>query len=59
MIRRAIMLTTSVMPKRTRPEAISAFTSTPEDSGNFRAMFAAIGVGFSWLTRLKVTIPET
>ena len=31
----------------------------PDDSGNFSAMFAAIGVGFSWLTRSKLTIPET
>ena len=57
MIARAIMLTTRVIANRTRPEAIRALTSTPEDSGNLSAMLAAIVDGFAWLIRLKVTTP--
>jgi hypothetical protein len=52
-------LVTSVIAKRTRPEAIRALIASPEDSGKLRAMFAAIVEGFAWLIRLKVTIPET
>ena len=50
------MLTTRVIAKRTRPEAISALTASPEDSGKSSAMLAAIVEGFAWLIRLKVTI---
>ena len=59
MIARAIMLTTRVIPKRTRPEAIRVLTARPEDSGKLSAMLAAIVDGFAWLIRLKVTTPET
>ncbi len=53
------MLMTSVIANRTRPEAIRALISTPDDSGNWSAMLAAIGVGLDWLIRLKVTTPDT
>ena len=53
------MLTTSVIPNSTRPEAIRALTSRPEDSGKLSAMLAAIVDGFAELIRLNVTTPET
>ena len=59
MTARAAMLTTSVTANRTRPAAISALTSRPEDSGKSSAMFAAIVDGFAELIRLNVTSPET
>ena len=47
MTARAAMLTTSVTANRTRPAAISALTSRPDDSGKSSAMFAAIVDGFA------------
>src|SRR3954469_18982685 len=59
MTARAAMLITSVTANSTRPAAIRALTSTPEDSGKSSAMCAAIVDGFAELMRLKVTSPET
>ena len=59
MMARAAMLTTRVIANSTRPEAISALTATPEDSGKSSAMFAAIVDGLPELIRLNVTPPET
>src|SRR3954463_14636396 len=47
------------MTKSTRPEAISTLTASPDDSGNCRAMFAAIVDGLVELITLKVTTPDT
>src|SRR5262245_33206220 len=56
---RAAMFTSSVITNSTRPEAISVFTATPDDSGKLSAMSAAIVDGFAWLIRLNVTSPDT
>ena len=45
--------TTNVMTKSTRPVAISRFTSSPDDSGNLRAMLAAIVFEFWLLIRFR------
>src|SRR6185436_15492771 len=58
-IARAAALTSRVMTKSTRPEAMSAFTASPDDSGNCSAMLAAIVDGLFELIRLTVTAPDT
>jgi hypothetical protein len=48
---RAAKFTRKVMTNSTRPVKISALTSTPEDSGNFSAMLAAMVEGFWFVIR--------
>jgi hypothetical protein len=47
--RRASALTPKVMMNNTRPVAINRFTSRPDDSGNWSAMFAAIVFEFEFV----------